>query len=292
VVIKPVNVIVPIVALALVFPGCASDPSDLPGGAIAHYDVVAPGGDGEYAFDLPSEPLQAGALKLRLTNKGALEHQITAFQMKPNVTGAEFIESYLANPDFFSLLKQGEPVSGPNAVAAGEDGEVVLDLAQGEYVFMCLIPDADGLSHAQKGMVAPVTVGEPAEPEALAVPTAKVSLVDFGFSGPTEYSTGEVVEVTNNGTQSHELTIYHLDDGMSVDEFIANGAVGLGAGGATSTRPDERVQITMPTEAGRYALICFVPNAEGEPVPHFALGMKAEITVEVGAGEVQPRPPF
>ena len=36
--------------------------------------------------------------------------------------------------------------------------------------------------------------------------------------------------------------------------------------------------MTMNLEAGTYVLICFIPNPEG--VPHIALGMAREFTVE------------
>ncbi len=48
-------------------------------------------------------------------------------------------------------------------------------------------------------------------------------------------------------------------------------------GGVQAILPGVSQTGTVNLDAGTYVLICFIPNAEG--VPHFALGMVRELTV-------------
>ena len=87
--------------------------------------------------------------------------------------------------------------------------------------------------------------------------------------------------LTNDGADTHEMLIVKLADGVTLDEAIeADGEDGtvvatwetnLAAPGG-----DDEV-VTLDVEPGDYALVCFIPNADG--TPHMELGMRHEFTV-------------
>lgn len=57
-----------------------------------------------------------------------------------------------------------------------------------------------------------------------------------------------------------------LDEGVPFEAFVQ------------AIVPDTGQTAELDRDAGTYALICFIPNAQG--VPHFALGMVQQLTVE------------
>ncbi len=93
---------------------------------------------------------------------------------------------------------------------------------------------------------------------------------------------------TNTGEQVHEVVLVQLPAEGTIEELLADDSfepdpifVKFGYG------PDEESDIALPEplEAGRYALVCFLPDtSEGvspeEATPHAFLGMTAEFTVE------------
>ena len=99
---------------------------------------------------------KAGEQVIDFTNEGGQGHEITLLEFAAGKGPAD-LQAYFAKPEgalpatFYGgpVTKVGETVSWRTpALAAGKS-----------YFFMCLIPDpADGVPHAAKGMVLPVTV--------------------------------------------------------------------------------------------------------------------------------------
>jgi hypothetical protein len=213
------------------------------------------------------------------------------------------------------LAALGVAVGGPGSASPGESSSVLMDLAEGNYVAMCLIPDDDGIPHAAKGMVLPITVTAAATPTALVAPTANatVTLTEFHFMGIPETTAAgpQIWEVTNTGTQLHEMGIAKLAPGvtfemvqamlMSTDATpaadmaamatpdaatatsdmatpAAAGAPFTSIGGAAPMMPGTSMWYTADLDAGDYFAICFVPDAESG-APHFVLGMISPFTV-------------
>lgn len=126
----------------------------------------------------------------------------------------------------------------------------------------------------------------------------------------TDYAFGDVPEtvdagpallrLSNEGAEFHEAIVFRINDGvdLSVAEILelpeeeAN-TMGEIVGG-TFAEPDDAGETTLSLEAGRYALVCFIPEGmtpeaaeeaeesgtEPEGAPHFTLGMASEFTVE------------
>ncbi|HEX6950240.1 MAG TPA: hypothetical protein VF127_11640, partial [Nitrospira sp.] len=177
---------------------------------------------------------------------------------------------------------------GPNAHLPGSVASATVNLTEGDYVVICWIPNKNGVPHVALGMQKALSVqgGKPTKVSQLK-PSVTIKQIDyqFIFSKPVE-SGLQTIEVTNHGSQPHEVVVVRLTPGATVKDVIASfepGASGPPPGelvsGITGIEKGERVYFTGEFERGRYGLICFVPDA-ATGRPHFLLGMTTEFTVE------------
>jgi hypothetical protein len=173
---------------------------------------------------------------------------------------------------------------------------VEVDLEAGEYILLCNIPSpADGVSHAQKGMIQPLTVTAPPEqrptpPEA----DYTVSLQEFSFGMPETAAPGPTTfQVVNDGKQVHEMAVAKLNEGETLEDVEAflgapEGQAPAGpppfavVGGIDGLAPGVTGWAELDLEAGAaYVLLCFFPDtSSAEGAPHFAVGMVDSFTVE------------
>ena len=116
-----------------------------------------------------------------------------------------------------------------------------------------------------------------------------VSLADFEFDAPETLAAGETTfEVTNNGTQAHEMAVFSLEEGTTTEDVLAilTGEVEpegpppfAFTGQVAVMTPGESGVTTLDLAAGTYSLLCFVTDPEAD-APHFALGMAQDLVVE------------
>jgi hypothetical protein len=241
----------------------------------------------DFSFKMP-ETLQAGWTRVKLTNSGAEPHHVQFLLLNTGVTMEQFQEALKQGEGPALALVQAE--GGVGSVAPGGSAEVALNLPAGEYVVICLVPSpSDNLPHFAKGMIHHITVG-PAAGSAGAEPKAAldITLRDFGFDMPDSLPTGmQVVKVTNQGPEWHELNILRLAEGKTladVQAFFkgegpagpppftpAGGINGLGVGGSG--------YMLLNLEPGNYVAICNIPSAANQGAPHFMLGMIKEFSI-------------
>ena len=112
--------------------------------------------------------------------------------------------------------------------------------------------------------------------------------VTYSFDAPDAIDAGKtLLRFTNAGSEPHELNVFRLD-GIPLQRFIDLLGAGKGAtpAGSPTFTPVGGIQAVVPGvgqtgtvdfQTGEYALICFVPNADG--APHFTLGMVRALTV-------------
>lgn len=151
---------------------------------------------------------------------------------------------------------------------------------------------------------------EPEQPEAIATAAddgenvLTITERDYEFEVSGQPVAGTLtVDVTNEGEEWHEIVMAKLQDGKTLDDVRTaleeagededpfaefaddSGTVIDDLGG--SQFPGTSYRITGSSiVAGEYALICFVPNAEGKP--HFSLGMVSEFTIAEGSADEVP----
>lgn len=246
-------------------------------------EVAVTGTDFAYAID-GGTTIPAGLVTVSLTNDGAEEHQATIVQFKEGKGMADL--AALAE-DPASLPEILAAFGGPNAVAPGESVAATQHLEPGEYLFACFIPSpSDGVPHAAKGMLAPVTVeGDAGEPPAEADKRLVLSDYDFGFGDDALLEAGEY-DIVNDGPQPHEATIYAPAEGATAQDVVdffsaASPPAGpppfVPSGGVAAMDAGRSVRTELV--AGEYVFVCFIPDAE-DGAPHLAKGMIQIVTVE------------
>ena len=241
----------------------------------------------DYAFAGP-DTLPAGWNRITLQNEGGELHHGQLLRLPADRTLDDLIAAMQEDPTHppHWLAYEG----GPGVYIPGESGAALIELEAGNYVLICVLPDAQGVPHAAHGMMKPLTVtgGDyPADEEPVAADVT-MQLVDYSFTLSKEITAGSnTVRVENDGSEPHEVAVVKLAPGATAQEFVAAFAPnappgpppGQPIGGLQVIDPGDAGYFTAEFESGAtYALICFHPNEEG--VPHLALGMVQEFTVD------------
>lgn len=237
----------------------------------------------EYSFSMP-DSIPAGLTTFVLEDEGKENHHLELVKLAPGKTMADVMALF---------TKPGTPpigltpVGGPNTPGPGGESNMTLVLQPGRYVAFCVIPAPDGKPHIMHGMIKPFTV-TPAKVATAALPKADmtITLRDYAFDLSRPITAGRhVIQVTNAGTQPHELTITRFppnEGNRDLETWAYNPqgrpAPGQGMGGTTDIAPGEHVVIEVDFTPGKYGLICFSPDAK-DGKPHFMHGMQQEFVV-------------
>jgi uncharacterized cupredoxin-like copper-binding protein len=181
-------------------------------------------------------------------------------------------------------------MGGPTAAWRGQTIEATIVLEPGRYGIVCWVPAPDGQLHLMKGMFATLEVTG-ALPAGAALPTsdATITLFDYNYrvTGALARTT-RTIRVENSGPQTHELVLVKLASGktaMDAAKWAEGGQVteppGEMMAGVSGLAPGRSAVIRPRLTAGRYALVCFVPDARSSAHrAHVELGMMKEIVVQ------------
>jgi len=134
---------------------------------------------------------------------------------------------------------------------------------------------------------------------AAAAPTINLITVtasDFHFDAPAETPAGPTtIRLVNNGPSIHHVQLLKLEDGKTPDDFIAALKAGgpeprwaVPAGGPNPPEVGSSTSTTVMLDAGNYAIVCFVPSADG--VPHLMKGMVRPLKVTAATGPAAAEP--
>ena len=238
----------------------------------------------EYQFKLPSTSIPAGLTTIRMVNAGKEFHHIQLYRLTDGKTFADFTAAVQAQGP---LPAWAVPAGGPNPAAPGlPEPSVTLRLEPGPYAMVCYIPGADGMPHVAKGMMA--TFDVVAEGAVAGNPTGDVemALTDYAFGLAAPMTAGpHAIRVTNQAGQPHEVVLLLLAEGatgMAFPEWVEGGMKGPPPatliGGVSAIAKGETASFPVDLAPGKYALICFVPDAK-DGKPHFAHGMMQEFTI-------------
>jgi hypothetical protein len=122
---------------------------------------------------------------------------------------------------------------------------------------------------------------------------------EYRFEAPDRITAGPTqLALSNRGQEPHHAQVFRLDDDATVPDLEAALAKGspkaaldvgtfMGGTGLVTPGQDSRADAVLDLGAGDYALICFVPDADG--VPHVAHGMLHPF--EVGRASDESSPP-
>jgi hypothetical protein len=244
-------------------------------GAIQTLEIRA----ADYSFDAPAT-IPAGRTRVVLHNTATDEpHQASLVRLNDGVSTADFVAGLAQS--FDAAAAKGTFVGGPNGAGPGHESGVVVDLQEGQYAVLCLIPSPDGQPHVVKGMTRDLTVTAPSgKTKAKAKKLATLTLSEYQFKVPKQLGKG-AVEVVNKGKEPHEAVIGKLPPGKKVADIIdwvtpvfvpAPGPQPYeDLAGTTPISPGGRVRLDTKLPKGTYLLLCFIPDPSG--TAHLKLGM-------------------
>ncbi len=246
----------------------------------------------EYALAAP-DTVREGAVKFDLINRGKEFHHLWVVRLEQGKTLDDFRAALSAGGPFPAWARS---LGGPNAPTPdGGEANATLVLAAGRYLLLCGIPGPDGVPHLMKGMIRPLTV-VPAS-DAAGAPRADVtmSLRDYSFvlSGPVVPGR-RVIEVRNDGDQTHEVELVQLAPGKSVHDVLAwvekpaGPPPGMPLGGVSPLARGGVASFEVQLAPGNYGMICFLPDTK-DGKPHHEHGMIQEFAVTGSAPSLNAR---
>lgn len=248
----------------------------------------------EYSFDMAATA-ESGYTRVTMHNQGAVDHHAMFIRLNDDTTEEQF-QQVLMSGDIAGLGAIASTYGGPMAGPGGE-GSVIVFLDPGTYAVVCLIPDDQGVPHVAHGMISMLQVsqGTSAAPDPVADGT--ITLVEMAFDGlPAEVPAGaHTWQVTNGGTQFHEMGIMQLAPGVPAEAIVAGitappaspeAAPAEDAGpppfvsffGAAPMSPGATNYVEFDAQPGEYVVACFVPDVE-TGMPHAMMGMITWFTV-------------
>jgi hypothetical protein len=215
----------------------------------------------DYAFEMP-ESTPGGMVKVTVENAGIRSHEVQLLRVGDGVDVEDVIDA-VEVLDVALMSELATFHGGPNEVPPYGARSVIIELPAGEYVVVCF---QGGLAHVSRGMVATMTITEPAAPATPPAPVvaAEITLTEFAMEVVGDLTAGtHWIHVTNDGALPHEVRAY---------------SSGGSAGGSSAIGPGGETWIEMLLEAGSLQVTCHVPDPSGAQ-RHSDLGMSRIIDV-------------
>jgi hypothetical protein len=240
----------------------------------------------EYAYD-GLESIPGGLTRIELVNTGEQEHGLWLVKLDDDKNFEDFMgvmgamETDPQFPDWLTFY--GGVTAGP-----GDTTAYTIDLLPGSYTLFSFSGDDE--PDFAKGMMAVLSVTEAAATGAIP-PTAdlQTEMVDYSYILEGTPSVGpQIVEVTNTGTEPHEIAMLKLAEESTVQDaldFMMAGEQAESApqfefsGGVAPMAAGLTAWYEFNFESGEYGFICFIPSPAQEGAPHFMLGMVRQISV-------------
>jgi hypothetical protein len=243
------------------------------------------GAPGYTVFTLENDGEGGRNLTLFRLKEGA---SLEAFQEAVRVVDQTFAEEGGDAPSAINAVLELADVLGETFAEPGGSGSFGVVLEEGEYLVESTPDSEEGLpEHVYQ------TLSVSGEPQAEAPQADQtVQMVDFAFALPPDIQAGKQTwQVVNSGQQLHHMFLFRLQDGKTMDDFMAwMETEGEGepaadeAGGVGIMSSGQSNYVDLELSPGEYVAICFMPDHLGEATgqPHFMLGMMQSFTV---AGE-------
>ena len=126
-----------------------------------------------------------------------------------------------------------------------------------------------------------------------------ITATDYAFDAPSEIPAGLTnLRMVDSGKELHHATLIKLEEGKTFADLMAGFSEMkpgtpppswvIPAGGPNAVAPGSTSALTMVLEPGNYAIVCFIPDANG--VPHVAHGMAKALTVTPNPNAVMTEP--
>ncbi len=248
----------------------------------------------DFAFDAP-DSVNAGWTTFHLLNDGPNIHHVQFVRLDSGKT----VQDLTPALDAMYAGKAPPPawmvfVAGPNAPNPGAESDAMINLDAGNYAIICLVDIPSHVPHFQKGMLHALKVAAPTATPA-AEPTADVTVAasDYKFvtTGPLTTSGAHTFKVTNGGPQLHEVEIVRYAPGKGMKDLADYMTAAMSPnppqgpppadliGGVSAGQPKQVSYFTANLTPGKYAMLCFLPDAQDGKM-HVEHGMMKEFEVK------------
>jgi len=238
------------------------------------FQIVAKDG----AFEAPSG-LAAGLRHIVFENRGSEIHEAMLVKLPKGMTPDDYTAAVKAG----SLFPDGAlDYSGPGLTSPGGTAEMWLKVDPGQYIIICW-------NHSKTTSVHPFTVEEVgARDDQPPKEDLVLKLVDYRFELVGSLRKGpQVIRVETPGPSMHELDIYRLHEGRTMNDLTrwrkeprGEPAPADALGGALDNHDVHKVVWLRKTfTPGRYVLHCEMPIANSE-MTHADAGMVREIEIK------------
>src|SRR5215204_1051058 len=108
----------------------------------------------DHGFSGPDR-IPAGVTTVQVVNRGQDVHHIQILQLMEGKTAEEFRATLATTGRFPGWVRF---VGGPNAVLPGDESLATMNLPEGDYLLVCIIPNKAGVPHMALGMQKPLSV--------------------------------------------------------------------------------------------------------------------------------------
>ena len=237
----------------------------------------------EYAFAAPSR-IESGIVTIRFVNAGSTElHNAALIRL----TGRHSLQDFADHMrDGLQAPDWAVHVGGVESIPPGTEAQAKVILKPGHHLIVCYHGEGQGIPHHTLGMITSLDVigSSNDDPE----PEFDVDLVmfDFGYALSNSLKTGQqTIRVVGAGPQVHNVLIWKLRNGNTATELVqwlesdrTTPRPGHPLGGLTALSPGERAYLPIELEAGRYVLLCLVPDV-GDGRFHLSHGMMKEVQI-------------
>jgi hypothetical protein len=262
----------PILAVCLLIFGCQKQA----GNEAPPFRIVAT----DAGFEAPDR-LAAGLRHIVFENRGSEIHEGMLVKLPKGMSADEYVTAVNKG----SLFPEGAlDYSGPGLTSSGVTAEMWLRVDPGQYIIICWNKDHDKTTPVHSFIVEEIGAADDRLPKE----DVLLKLFDYQFELDRALRKGvQVIRVETPGPTMHEVDIYRLNDGRTVEDLKrwrkqheGGSSPAEALGGALDSHDIKRVVwLRKQFTPGRYVLHCEMPVANTK-LTHDDLGMVREIEIK------------
>jgi hypothetical protein len=268
------KIFVVMLAAAVVVAACSA-----PAAPVAMPEVTVEVSDA--GISAPAE-MPAGLVAVTINNSTQAPTGPLLARLNEGVSQEQFMEALMADESGMAALTLVTLLGGAQA-GAGESVRTVFELKPGNHIALGF---GEGPPQLASFTVAAGSGAAPAAPET----TVNVDLIDFQFTMPEQIKAGaQTWQIENKGGQWHEMAVFKLEEGVTVQDVLAMMMSGEPPEGPppfeemafwAPMSAGERAWMDVDLPAGEYTVLCFLPDfASDPPKSHLEHGMVRTLTV-------------